>query len=197
MFGPTSSGRVPQAKLRSLNRPDRNEGEFVGEVELAVASGPTGVGAERTLDCDEVPLRPTRDLFALTVTPTGQPIAMSEPLLTPKEKSTLIKAGLGLGAVVWAGPQILAMLFVLLFLGLFAAVAAIALAGTLLKYALLGTCGVVGIAVLARLLRGPRPTAKRPPSVEETQRQASRRERLSKAKLDLELLKATRDAQKR
>lgn len=111
---------------------------------------------------------------------------MSEPLLTRGEKATLLKAGLGLGAVVWAGPQLLGMLFVLLFLGLFATVAVFALAGTLLKYGLIAVLGITALGVVARLLGGPARKAK-PLSPE---RAAAKQQRLQKAKLDLELAKA-------
>jgi hypothetical protein len=115
----------------------------------------------------------------------------SEPLLTRKEKSTLLKVGLGLGAVAWAGPQILGMLFVLVFLALFATVALFAIAGTMLKYGLIAACGVGAVAVVARLVSGPKPRAHLPLDPVRRQKQ---RERLEKAKLDLELAQAMRDA---
>jgi hypothetical protein len=116
-------------------------------------------------------------------------MADSEPLLTRKEKSTLLKAGLGLGAIVWAGPQILGMLFVLVFLALFATVALFAIAGAVLKYGLIAACGVGAVAVAARLLGGPK--ARPQLSVDPVRRQ-KQQERLAKAKLDLELAKAMR-----
>src|SRR5437870_5491278 len=108
--------------------------------------------------------------------------------MTPKDKSTLIKAGLAAGAVVWAGPQILAMLFVLTFLGLFAGIVVLAMAATLLKYGLLIGAGVGGVYVLAKLIGGPK---QRKPSFTH----ADRKKRLAKASLDLELLKAMKKAE--
>jgi hypothetical protein len=112
--------------------------------------------------------------------------------MTPKEKSTLITAGLAAGAVVWAGPQILAMLFVLLFLGLFAGVVLLAMAATLLKYGLLVGCAVGAVYVAAKLIGGPK---RKKPSFTHV----DRKKRLAEAALDLELLKAMKnaDAQKR
>lgn len=111
---------------------------------------------------------------------------MSEPLLSRDEKATLLKAGLGLGAIVWAGPQILGMLFVLLFLGLFATVAVFALAGTLLKYGLIAVLGITALGVVARLVGGPAQKTK----TLDPERAVARKRRLEKAKLDLELAKA-------
>ena len=107
--------------------------------------------------------------------------------MTRKDKDTLLKVGVGAAAIAWAAPQILGMLFVLTFLGLFATVAVFALAGTLLKYALIAGCAMLGVAVLARLIGGP---AKKTASELPVERALQRKKRLEKAKLDLELAKA-------
>ena len=107
--------------------------------------------------------------------------------MTRKDKETLLKVGVGAAAIAWAGPQILGMLFVLVFLGLFATVAVFALAGTLLEYALIAGCVMLGVATLARLVGGP---SKREPAPLPTERALERKRRLQKAKLDLELAKA-------
>jgi len=109
--------------------------------------------------------------------------------MTPKEKSTLIKTGLVAGAVVWAAPQVLGMLFVLLLLGLFAGVVVLAMAATLLKYALLVGAAAGGVYVLAKLISGPK-QRRRPVFTHE-----DRKKRLTKASLDLELLKAMKAAE--
>lgn len=128
---------------------------------------------------------------------------MPEPLLTRREKSTLLKAGIGVGALVWLGPQVIFVLAMALALVVFAGLFLFVAVGAVLKYLAIaaGILLVFGLIFGFKTRRDRRDGRGSPSDVLATlgdlEAEYAARERASRAALDVELAKAVRDAESR
>lgn len=132
---------------------------------------------------------------------------MTEPLLTHREKRTLLKAGIGVGALVWLGPKVLFVLAMALALAVYAGLFLFLAVGALVKYGAIAAGVLLALALIFRLVRGtPLGSPGRSPAVTakevdllarmtDIEAEYDARERASRAALDVELAKAVRAAE--